>query len=253
LREARANLEHVNRVTTMGELTASLAHEIKQPIAAAATNADACIRWLARDPPNVTEACDAASRLVKDTRRATDIIDRIRVLFKKGAPRRELVDVNEVVREMSVLLQQEANRRSISIRADLDPDLPKVLADRVQLQQVLMNLMLNGIEAMKDVRPAGEITLKSRQDADHLLISVSDTGVGLTPDQADRIFKAFFTTKPQGTGMGLPISRSIIEAHGGRLWFTANVGSGATFHLTLPCEVEMKQPSQNAAASPPLK
>jgi signal transduction histidine kinase len=155
-----------------------------------------------------------------------------------------LVDVNEVIREMSVLLQHEATRCSISIRAELAPDLPQVLADRVQLQQVLMNLMLNGIEAMKDMTPAGELTIKSRHDDNHLLISVSDTGVGLSPDQADQIFKAFFTTKPQGTGMGLAISRSIIDSHGGRLWPTANAGRGATFHLTLPREVDMKQPGQ---------
>jgi PAS domain S-box-containing protein len=244
LRQARADLAHVSRVTTMGELTASLAHEIRQPIAAAATNASACLRWLARDPPDVKEACDAASGLVKDTSRATDIINRIHLLFKKGAPQRELVDVNEVIREMSVLLHHEATRCSISIRLELDPDLPQVMADHVQLQQVLMNLMLNGIEAMKDMTPAGELTIKSRQDDNHLLISVSDTGVGLSPDQADQIFKAFFTTKPQGTGMGLAISRSIIESHGGRLWPTANAGRGATFHLTLPREVEMKQPGQ---------
>jgi signal transduction histidine kinase len=244
LRQARADLAHVSRVTTMGELTASLAHEIRQPIAAAATNASACLRWLTRDSPDVKEACDAASRLVKDTSRASDIINRIHLLFKKGAPQRELVDVNEVIREMSVLLQHEATRCSISIRPELAPDLPQVLADRVQLQQVLMNLMLNGIEAMKDMTPPGELTIKSRQDDNHLLISVSDTGVGLSPDQADQIFKAFFTTKPQGTGMGLSISRSIIESHGGRLWPTANAGRGATFHLTLPREVDMKQPGQ---------
>ncbi len=250
LRQAQADLAHVSRVTTMGELTASLAHEIRQPIAAAATNASTCLRWLTRNRPDVKEACEAASRLVKDTTRASDIIDRIRLLFQKGAPQRELIDVNEVIREMSVLLQHEATRYSISIRAELAADLPQVLADRVQLQQVLMNLMLNGIEAMKDMNPAGELTIKSQQENNHLVISVSDTGVGLAPEQADQIFKAFFTTKPQGTGMGLPISRSIIESHGGRLWPTANAGRGATFHLTLPSEVEMKQPpGQNKATA----
>jgi len=249
LRQAQADLAHVSRVTTMGELTASLAHEIRQPIAAAATNASTCLRWLTRNRPDVKKACEAASRLVKDTTRASDIIDRIRLLFQKGAPQRELIDVNEVIREMSVLLQHEATRYSISIRAELAADLPQVLADRVQLQQVLMNLMLNGIEAMKDMNPAGELTIKSQQENNHLVISVSDTGVGLAPEQADQIFKAFFTTKPQGTGMGLPISRSIIESHGGRLWPTANAGRGATFHLTLPSEVEMKQPGQNDATA----
>jgi PAS domain S-box-containing protein len=242
LRQAQADLAHVSRVTTMGELTASLAHEIRQPIAAAATNASTCLRWLTRDRPDVKEACEAASRLVKDTKRASEIIDRIRLLFQKGAPQRELIDVNEVIREMSVLLQHEATRYSISIRAELAADLPQVLADRVQLQQVLMNLMLNGIEAMKDMNPAGELTIKSQQDNNHLVISIGDTGVGLAPEQADQIFKAFFTTKPQGTGMGLPISRSIIDSHGGRLWPTVNAGRGVTFHLTLPTEVGMKQP-----------
>jgi len=249
LRQAQADLAHVSRVTTMGELTASLAHEIRQPIAAAATNAGTCLRWLARNRPDVKEAREAASRLIKDTKRASEIIDRVRLLFQKGAPQRELIDVNEVIREMSVLLQHEATRYSISIRAELDADLPQVLADRVQLQQVLMNLMLNGIEAMKDMNPAGELTIKSQQENNHLAISVSDTGVGLAPEQADQIFKAFFTTKPQGTGMGLPISRSIIESHGGRLWPTANAGRGATFHLTLPGEVEMKQPGQSDATA----
>jgi signal transduction histidine kinase len=234
LHQARADLAHVSRVTTMGELTASLAHEIKQPIAAAATNAQACLRWLARDRPDLKEAREAASRLVKDTTRASDIINRIRLLFKKGAPQRELVDANEIIREMTVLLRQEAARYAISIRAELASGLPQVLADRVLLQQVLMNLMLNGIEAMKDMNPAGELTIKSQQDEHHLLISVSDTGVGLPPEQADQIFKAFFPTKPQGTGIGLPISQSIIESHGGRLWPAANAGRGTTFHLTLP-------------------
>jgi PAS domain S-box-containing protein len=250
LRQAQADLAHVSRVTTMGELTASLAHEIRQPIAAAVANASTCLRWLARNRPDVKEAREAASRLVKDTTRASDIIDRIRLLFQKGALQRELVDVNEVIREMSVLLEHEATRYSISIRAELAADLPPVLADRVQLQQVLMNLMLNGIEAMKDINPGGELTIKSQQENNHLAISVSDTGVGLAPEQADQIFKAFFTTKPQGTGLGLPISRSIIESHGGRLWSTANAGRGATFHLTLPGEVEMKQPlRQNKATA----
>jgi signal transduction histidine kinase len=195
------------------------------------------------------EACEAASRLVKNITRASAIIDRIRLLFKKGAPQRELVDVNEVIREMNVLLRDEATRHSISVRAELAADLPQVLADRVQLQQVLMNLMLNGIEAMKDMNPAGELTIKSQPGDNHLLISVSDTGVGLAPEQVGQIFNAFFSTKPQGTGMGLPISRSIIESHGGRLWPTANAGRGATFHFTLPSDVEVKQPGQNDATA----
>ncbi len=237
LREAQANLARVSRVTTMGELTASLAHEIKQPIAAAVTNAKTCLRWLGRDQPDVAEAREAAARIIKDVTRASDIISSISLLFKKGALQRELVDVNELIREMIVLLRSEANRYSIFIRTELAEDLPKVMADRVQLQQVFMNLMLNGIEAMKEMTGGSEFTIKSEADDVQLLISVSDTGVGLTQEQADQIFRAFFTTKDNGTGMGLPISRSIIESHGGRLWAAGNSARGATFQFTLPTTV----------------
>jgi len=234
LRQAQADLAHINRVTTMGELTASLAHEIKQPIAAAVTNAKTCMRWLGRDEPDVAEAREAASRLVKDAMRAADIISKVSLLFKKDVLQRELVDVSELAREMIVMLRSEANRYSISIRTELAEDLPKVMADRVQLQQVFMNLMLNGIEAMKEMGSGSELTIKSELEDGQLLISVSDTGVGLPPEQADEIFRAFFTTKENGTGMGLPISRSIVESHGGRLWVTRNLARGATFHFTLP-------------------
>ena len=238
LRQAQADLAHMNRVTTMGELTASLAHEIKQPITAAGTDARTCLRWLMRDVPDVSEAREAASRMVTDVTRAAEIISRISLLFKKGALQEELVDINELIREMIVLLRSEASRYSISIRGELANDLPKMKADRVRLQQVLMNLMLNGIEAMKDMGTGGELTIKSQQDDNRqLLISVRDTGVGLAPEQAEQIFRAFFTTKPQGTGMGLPISRSIVESHGGRLWATSNYGPGATFQFTLHGEV----------------
>src|SRR5260221_9130243 len=237
LRHVQADLAHINRVTTMGELTASLSHEIRQPIAAAVTNAKTCLRWLGRDEPDVAEASEAASRLVNDVTRAADIIGRISSLFKKDAPQRELVDVNELVREMIVLLRNEANRYSISIRTELAEGLPEVMADRVQLQQVFMNLMLNGIDAMKETSGGSELAIKSEACDGQLLISVSDTGVGLPPEQADQIFRAFFTTKENGTGMGLPISRSIIESHGGRLWFTGNSGRGATFQFTLPITI----------------
>ncbi len=237
LRQVQADLTHVTRMTTMGELTASLAHEIRQPIAAAVTNAKTCLRWLGRDEPDVAEASEAASRLVKDVTRAADIISRISLLFKKGGLQRELVDVNELIREMIVLLRSEANRYSISIRTELAEDLPKVMADRVQLQQVFMNLMLNGIEAMKETSGGSELTIKSEASDGQLLISVSDTGVGLPPELTDQIFGAFFTTKDNGTGMGLPISRSIIESHGGRLWTTGASGRGATFQFTLPATV----------------
>jgi PAS domain S-box-containing protein len=188
LRQAQADLAYMSRVTTMGELTASLAHEIRQPITAAMTNGKTCLRWLGRDEPDVAEACEAASRLVKDVTRAAGIIDRISSLFKKGALQRELVDVNELIGEMIVLLRSEANRYLISIGIELAEDLPKVMADRVQLQQVLMNLMLNGIDAMKEMSGGSELTIKSqRGDNGQLLISVSDTGVGLPPQQADKI------------------------------------------------------------------
>jgi PAS domain S-box-containing protein len=234
LRQAQAHLAHLSRVTTMGELTASLAHEIRQPISAAVTNARTCLRWLGRDEPDVAEACEAASRLVRDVTRAADIIARISSLFKKDALQRELVDVNELIREMIVLLRSEASRYSISIRTELAEDLPKVIGDRVQLQQVFMNLMLNGIDAMKETSGRSELAIKSEIDVGQLLISVSDNGVGLPVGQVDQIFRAFFTTKDNGTGMGLPISRSIIESHGGRLWATGDCGRGATFQFTLP-------------------
>jgi C4-dicarboxylate-specific signal transduction histidine kinase len=238
LRQAQADLAHINRVTTMGELTASLAHEIKQPIAAAITNANACLRWLSRSQPDVEEAREAASRMVKDDSRAAEIINRIGSLFKKGASQRELLDMNEVIEEMIALLHSEAGRYSIAIHSDLASALPKVMADRVQLQQVFMNLMLNGIEAMKDTGAGGELAIESqRAEQGQLVISVSDTGVGLPAEEADQIFDAFFTSKPQGTGMGLPISRSIIESYGGRLWATPNNGRGTTFHFTLPRDV----------------
>jgi PAS domain S-box-containing protein len=234
LRQVEADLAHVTRITTMGELTASVAHEIKQPIAAALTDARTCLRWLGRDVPDLPEACEAASRVVKDVTRAADIISRISLLFKKGASQRELVDVSELIRDMIVLLRGEANRYSIAIRTELAEGLPKVMVDRVQLQQVLMNLMLNGIDAMKETTGRGELTIKSEASDCQLLVSVSDTGVGLPPEQPDQIFKAFFTTKDNGTGMGLPISRSIIESHGGRLWAAGAPGRGATFQFTLP-------------------
>src|SRR2546426_444808 len=239
LRQAQADLAHVTRVTTMGELTGSLAHEVNQPIAAAVTNANTCLRWLAGDAPNIEEARAAAMRIVKDGTRAAEIISRIRLLFKKGTPERELVDVNEVIREMIVLLRNEATRGSISVRTELAADLPQVMGDRVQLQQVMMNLFMNSIDAMKDVDGTRELAIKSqRAENEQLMVSVSDTGVGLPAQQTDQIFNAFFTTKLHGTGMRLSISRSIVESHGGRLWAANNSPRGASFYLTLPTKVE---------------
>ena len=234
LRQAQADLAYMNRVTTMSELAASLAHEIKQPIAAAVTDANTCLRWLTRENPDVEEARQTAARIVKDATRAAEIISRIRTLFKKGTFERELVDVNEMIREMIVLLRGEATRYSISVRTELAQDLPQITGDRVQLQQVIMNLIINGVDAMRDVEGARELAITSqRTENEHLLLSVSDTGVGLPP-QKDQIFNAFFTTKVHGTGMGLAISRSIVESHGGRLWASDNHPRGASFYLTLP-------------------
>src|ERR1700738_3447311 len=233
LRQLEADLAYMSRVMTMGELAASLGHEVKQPIAAAATNAEACTRWLHRDVPNVTEACHAASLMIADVTRAAEIIDRVRSLYRRETPIRELGDLNEIIREMVVLLNDTADRNSVSIRTEFDVSLPTARADRVQLQQILMNLMSNGIEAMQAT--GGELSVTSRRTEDgQLLISVSDSGVGLPVDGPERIFEAFFTTKPHGTGMGLSISRRIIESHGGRLWARPNAGRGATFQFTLP-------------------
>jgi PAS domain S-box-containing protein len=235
LRQAQADLAHANRVTTMGELTASVAHEVSQPIAASLTNAKTCLRWLAGDTPNLEEAREAAKRIVQDQTRAGEIINRIRLLFKKTAPQRESVDINEVVREMIVLLRGETARHLISLQTQLAADLPQVMGDRVQLQQVLMNLAMNGIDAMADVEGTRDLVINSQQvKHGQLMVSVSDTGVGLPLERADRIFDAFFTTKPHGTGMGLRISRSIVESHGGRLWAAENIPRGASFHFTLP-------------------
>jgi PAS domain S-box-containing protein len=234
LHHLQAQLAHVNRLTTMGELTASLAHEINQPITAAAANASACVLWLARENPELEEARAAAGRIVEDAKRAAEIVSRTRLLFKKGAAQREPVDVNEVVEQMVTLLRNEAARYGVSIRTELGTELPPVPGDRVQLQQVLMNLMMNGIDAMKSSDGSRELTLTTaRDDVDQLMVAVRDTGAGL-PEQVDRIFDAFFTTKPHGTGMGLAISRTIVEAHGGRLSAAPNDGRGAVFQFTLP-------------------
>jgi PAS domain S-box-containing protein len=241
LRQAQAELVRVSRVTTMGELTASLAHEVNQPIAAASTNANTCLRWLTCDTPNIEEARAAATRIVKDAKRASEIISRIRQLFKKGTSQRQLVDVNEIIREMIVLLRGETTRYNILIGTDLAADLPQVMADRVQLQQVLMNLMINGIEAMKDADGTRELAIRSQRQNEEVLLSVSDSGVGLPPQQTEQIFNAFFTTKPHGTGMGLRISRSIIESHDGRLWAAENSPRGASFYFTLPTRAEASE------------
>jgi PAS domain S-box-containing protein len=238
LRQLEADLAHINRVNMMGELAAALAHEIRQPIAASITSANACLRWLAHDPPDLERARAAAARIEQDGNRAADVINHLRSFYKKGTPpERGIVDLKDIIREMTALLRKEAVRHSIKIYSELHEDMPNVLADRVQLQQVFMNLMLNAIEAMKDA--GGKLTISSRLTPEgQLIVSISDTGVGLPAENTERIFDAFHTTKPQGTGMGLAITRSIVEAHGGRLWATANQETGATFHFTLAAKSE---------------
>jgi C4-dicarboxylate-specific signal transduction histidine kinase len=243
LRQAQADLTRASRVSSMGELTASLAHEVNQPIAAAVMNANTCLRWLSHEQPDLEEARAAASRIVQDGRRAGEIVNSVRLLFKKGTLQRELVDPNEIVREMTLLLHSEATQFAVFVRTKLAADIPRVMGDHVQLQQVLMNLMMNSIDAMKDVDGPHELMIESQRNEDgQVVISVSDTGVGLPPEPADKIFNAFFTTKPHGTGMGLRISRSIVESHGGRLWAADNPPRGARFCFTLPANGATRDP-----------
>jgi PAS domain S-box-containing protein len=238
LRQLEADLARVNRVNMMGELAAALAHEIKQPIAASITSADALLRWLAHDPPELDRARAAAARIEQEANRAADVIDSLRSFYKPGAPtQRQIIDVKEIIEEMTVLLRGEADRHAITIYSELETNTPNILGNPVQLQQVFMNLMLNAIEAMKDT--GGELTIESRVDSEgRLFVSISDSGIGLPDGSAEQIFEPLHTTKPQGTGMGLTITRSIVESYGGRVWATANRDIGATFHFVLPCEVK---------------
>jgi C4-dicarboxylate-specific signal transduction histidine kinase len=243
LHRARIDLAHAGRVTLMGELTASIAHEVNQPIVGVVTNASACLRWLDGESPNLPEARAATSRIVRDGRRAADIISRIRQLFTKGTPQRQPVDINQLIRETVELLGAQAVRESTAIRTDLVADMPFVMADRIQLQQVVLNLILNGIDAMKEAGTPRELTVKSGRSEDgHVTVSVADRGVGLPATEADRVFDPFFTTKPNGTGMGLSISRSIVEAHDGRLWATPNQPRGAVFAFALPAREPAMDP-----------
>jgi PAS domain S-box-containing protein len=238
LRQSQADLARINRVTTMGELTASLAHEIIQPIAGAIANANACRRWLERDEPDLGQACSAIANIVRDGQRAAQIIARIRTQFEKGALNQGVVEVSEIVRETVGLLRGEAARYDISVRTELAAGLPQIVGDRVQLQQVAMNLIVNSIEAMKDVDGIREMVIRSqRAENGQILVSVSDTGMGVPPQLTEQIFNPFFTTKSHGTGMGLRISRSIVESHGGCLCLTSTPGRGAVFQFTLPVAV----------------
>jgi signal transduction histidine kinase len=238
LRQLEADLAHINRVNMMGELAAALAHEIKQPIAASITSANALRRWLAHDPPDMERARAAAIRIEQDAIRAADVINSLQSFYKRGIPvQRQIVDVKNVIEEMALLLETKAARHSVTIITEINDNTPDLLVDRVQLQQVFMNLMLNAVEAMKDT--GGELTIKSQVNPEGwLIVSISDAGVGLPEDWSDEIFDPFHSTKPQGTGMGLTITRSIVESYTGRVWATNNQGRGATFHFTLPSEVE---------------
>jgi PAS domain S-box-containing protein len=243
LRQAQGDLARISRATTMGELTASLAHEISQPISGAMTNANVGLRKLAGDNPNLDEVRGTFAKIVRDAQRAAEIIKRIRSQFEKGMPNQESLNVNEIIPETIALLRDQAMRHKISIRTELAADLPRIVGDRVQLQQVAMNLIVNGIEAMKDVDGIREMVIQSRRaENEQILVSVSDTGVGLPPQLAEQIFNPFFTTKPHGTGMGLRISRSIVESHGGRLWAVGSPGRGAIFHLNLPAAIPGHSP-----------
>jgi PAS domain S-box-containing protein len=244
LRRVETELAHVNRVSLMGELSASLSHELKQPITAGLISARTTLKWLAQDEPNVEEACHVATNAVKAGERAAEIIDRLRALYTKAPPRYEVLDGNDAVREMIDMLRVEANRYQISINGDLAADLPMIMSDRVQLQQVVMNLVLNAIDAMKET--GGSVSIESRLNKEGFLqISVSDTGPGLPTEKLEKIFEPFFTTKPKGSGMGLAISRSIVESQGGRLWASTNRGCGATFYFTLPAADDVRMDPQS--------
>jgi signal transduction histidine kinase len=236
LRQAQADLAHANRVTTMGELAASIAHEVNQPLAAVALNANACLRWLARESPDLDEAREAARRVIRDGNRANEVITRLRALVQKTETQKTQLDINEAIEEVVLLTQNEAARKGVRLRLELTADLPPVFGDRVQLQQVILNLVMNGVEAMVAVidHPRELLIRSHSHESDHVRIAVQDCGVGIAREDLEKIFNAFYTTKSQGMGMGLAISRSIIEAHGGRLWATPNAGDGATIQFTLP-------------------
>ena len=239
LRKAQGELAHVTRVMTMGELTASIAHEVNQPLTAVIANANASLRWLAAATPNLDEARDAVSRILRDGNRAGEVIARIRALIQKTDTEKVRLDINQTVQEVVILIQNEAGRKGVALRMDLAADVPPVLGDRVQLQQVILNLVMNGVEAMASVadRPR-ELLIRSRQhESDKVLVAVQDRGIGIDSQNLEKIFDTFFTTKSQGMGMGLAISRSIVENHGGQLWARPNDGPGVTFEFALPIEI----------------
>jgi C4-dicarboxylate-specific signal transduction histidine kinase len=236
LQVTRTELARVVRITTIGELAASIAHEVNQPLAAVVANADACVAWLTRDHPDLVEARAAAERTTQGATRASEVIGRIRSLINKTARERAWVQINQIIGEVVALADRQASKNEVSVVTDLAPDLPPVLGDKIQLQQVILNLMLNGIEAMSGVDDRSrKLLIRSQmQDADEVRVSVEDSGVGVKAEIMGRLFEPFFTTRSQGIGMGLPISRSIIEAHGGRLWAESIVNRGSVFQFTLP-------------------
>ena len=235
LHKTQAELAHIARVTTMGELTSSIAHEVNQPLAAIVTNGNACLRWLSNDPPNVEEARQTVTRMVKDGHRASEVVGRIRAFFRKTVPQRVQVDINQLVEDVIAMVPSELQRNRVQLQTELTDDLPPVVGDPIQLQQVLVNLVINAIEAMGNVSGRRELVIKSGlYEPGSVLVSVEDSGVGFDEQNAAQLFNAFYTTKLQGLGMGLSISRTTIESYGGRLWATTNNGAGATFQFTLP-------------------
>jgi C4-dicarboxylate-specific signal transduction histidine kinase len=238
--DAQAELARVTRISALGALAASISHEVNQPLAAVVTNADACSIWLSSDPPNLAEARAAVDSIAREGTRASDVVRHIRAMFTKAAPERTRIPVNELIREVSSLMQAEASRRNVEIRTSLANDLPAAWGDRVQLRQVMMNLILNGIDAMTGVadRQRSIVVRSELQESGHILISVRDSGMGIGQKDEKHLFDAFFTTKEQGMGMGLSISQSIVGAHGGRLWAANNSDYGSTFYFTLEAAAE---------------
>ncbi|HEY0518225.1 MAG TPA: ATP-binding protein, partial [Ilumatobacteraceae bacterium] len=237
LRHAQGELAHANRVMLVGEMTASIAHEINQPLTGVVANAGTSLRYLAAEPPNMEEARHYLALIARDGKRASEVIGRIRALVKKMPPRSDLVDMNEAIREVIALTQNELQRSSVHLRTRLSSGLPLVPADRIQLQQVILNLIVNAVEAMSEMREGPrELTVRSGSEPNDMFVEVQDSGPGVEPANLDRLFTSFFTTKSDGMGMGLSISRSIIEAHGGRLWATPNEPRGIVFRFTLPVE-----------------
>jgi C4-dicarboxylate-specific signal transduction histidine kinase len=236
--EARAQLAHIARVTALGELTASIAHEVNQPLAATVINGNASLRWLSADPPNIEEAKQAVERIVKDGTRAGEIIAGVRALAKRNPPQKEWFNINEIIRETLMLTASEIHLNRIALHTDFHDNLPEIFGDRIQVQQVVLNLLLNAIEAVNKTSDGPrELSISSSNDGTAaVLITIRDSGIGLNPEKRGQLFNAFYTTKADGMGMGLTISRSIIESHGGRIWATANEPRGASFQFTLPSE-----------------